>query len=84
MKNEDKILEFCNSVKKGFGTITDSLVKSEFERIYETAVESTELATLLALLEKHELLDKKKSVNKGENFYQFMHKKMKSVDGKRL
>ena len=72
------IVEFCSSVKKGFGSIMDSTVKAEFERIYETSLETNDLATLLALLEKHELLDKKKSVNKDEKFYQFKNKKMKA------
>ena len=72
----EQIVEFCNSVKKGFGTIPDSLVKKEFERIYETNIEPTNLGKLLALLEKHELIDKKHSVNKVDNFYQFMNKKM--------
>lgn len=78
MKPQEMIVEFCTSVKKGFGSISDSSVKAEFERIYETSIETTDLATLLALLERHELLDKKKSVNKDEKFYQFMYKKMKS------
>lgn len=78
MKNQEMIVEFCSAVKKGFGSITDSSVKGEFERIYETSIETTDLATLLALLEKHELLDKKRSVNKDEKFYQFMYKKMKA------
>lgn len=77
MKPQEMIVEFCTSIKKGLGSITDSSVKGEFERIYETNIESPDLATLLALLEKHNLLDKKKCVNKDEKFYQFMYKKMK-------
>lgn len=74
---EDKIVEFCNSVKKGFGSIPDSLVKAEFNRIHETTIASDDLGKLLALLEKHNLIDKKHSVNKDGSFYQFMYKKMK-------
>ena len=84
MKPQEMIVEFCSSVKKGFGSITDSAVKAEFERIYETSIQTPDLATLLALLEKHNLLDKAKSVNKDEKFYQFMYKKMKAENGKGL
>ena len=73
---DEKISEFCGSVKKGFGTISDSGVKGEFERVYETKLDSFALGKILALLEKHALLDKKHSVNCNENFYQFMYKKM--------
>ena len=73
---DNKIVEFCNSVKRGFGSIIDSSVKIEFERINESVIESSELGRLLAILEKHELLDKKKSINKGDKFYQFMYTKM--------
>lgn len=73
---DNKITAFCNSVKKGFGTILDSSVKTEFERINESSIEVEELGRLLAILEKHELLDKKKSINKGDKFYQFMYTKM--------
>jgi hypothetical protein len=78
MKSQEMIVEFCSSVKKGLGSITDSLVKTEFERVYETSLQSTDLATLLALLEKHELLDKKRCINKEPHFYQAMYKKMKA------
>jgi hypothetical protein len=73
---DDKIVDFCTSVKKGFGTIVDASVKNEFERIHESKLDSDNLGKLLALLERHELLDKKFSVNKGDKFYQFMYKKM--------
>jgi len=73
---DDKIVEFCNLVKKGFGTIIDSKVKQEFERINESNIASGDLAKLLALLEKHNLIDKKNSVNKDDKFYQFMYRKM--------
>ena len=76
MSIDDKIVEFCNSVKRGFGTISDSQVKHEFERINESKIEIGDLGKLLALLEKHSLLDKKYSVNNVDNFYQFMYKKM--------
>jgi len=72
--NNDRIINFCTSVKRGFGTIVDSSVKVEYERVYETSLHPQELSTLLALLEKHELLDKKRCVNKAPNFYQEMHK----------
>ena len=74
---EDKIVEFCNSVKKGFGSIPDSLVKTEFNRLNETVIDSSNLGKLLALLEKHNLIDKKHSINKDESFYQYMYKNMK-------
>lgn len=77
MSSQENIVKFCSSVKKGFGTIADSSVKTEFERIYETALPTNDLATLLALLEKHELLDKKRCINKEPHFYQAMYKKMK-------
>jgi hypothetical protein len=73
---DDKIVEFCTAVKKGFGTIVDAHVKVEFERIHESSLPPNELGKLLALLEKHELLDKKYSVNAGDKFYQFMYNKM--------
>lgn len=76
MKIDDQIVEFCGSVKSGFGNIADSIVKSEFERINETRIEPENLGKLLALLEKHDLLDKKFSINKEPQFYQFMYKKM--------
>ena len=60
----------------GFGTITDSSVKFEFERVYETQIDTTELAKLLALLEKNSLLDEKFSVNRQKGFYQTMYKKI--------
>lgn len=77
MSIDDKIAQFCVSVKKGFGTVTDNTVKHEFDRLNETVIESEDLGKLLALLEKHDLLDKKNSVNKGAGFYQFMYKKNK-------
>ena len=73
---DDKIVEFCTSVKTGFGTITDNLVKAEFERIYETSLKTYDLGKLLALLEKHRLLDKRFSINKDEKFYQYMYHKL--------
>lgn len=75
---DDAIVDFCNSVKKGFGTISDSSVKQEFERVTESSLGVQDLGKLLALLEKHSLLDKKHSVNKEAGFYQFMYKKMSS------
>lgn len=76
MRN-DLIINFATRVRSGFGTIKDSIVKEEFERVYETSIASAELAALLALLEKHELMDKKNSVNKQTDFYQSMFQKMK-------
>lgn len=76
--DETKIIDFCKAVKKGLGTIVDCIVQKEFDRINETRIDSHSLATLLALLEKHQLLDKKNSVNRQETFYQDMYKKMKS------
>jgi len=76
MNSHERIVEFCTSVKRGFGSIVDSTVRSEYERIYERQLEGEELATLLALLEKHELLDKKRGVNKAPTFYQTMYKKI--------
>jgi hypothetical protein len=76
MNNQEKIVEFCTSVRKGFGSIVDSIVRVEFERVYETKIEGEDLATLLALLEKHNLLDKKSCVNKEPAFYQTMYKKI--------
>lgn len=76
MKIDEQIVKFCTSVKSGFGTISDSTVRLEFERINETKIETEDLGKLLALLEKYELLDKKSSVNKEDQFYQFMYKKM--------
>ena len=73
---DDKIADFCTSIKRGLGTIVDSSVKSEFERVHESKLESMDLGKLLALLERHELLDKRFSVNKGDKFYQFMYRKM--------
>jgi hypothetical protein len=74
--NNDKFLKFCEKVMTGFGTITDSSVKFEFERVYETQIDTTELAKLLALLEKNSLLDEKFSVNRQKGFYQTMYKKI--------
>lgn len=74
---DEKIHDFCVSVKKGFGTIADSSVKREYERINEETVESITLGKLLAVLEKNMLLDKKLSVNKEAKFYQHMFKTMK-------
>jgi len=76
MKIDEQIVNFCASVKNGFGTISDSTVRIEFERINETKIETEDLGKLLALLEKYDLLDKKSSVNKEDQFYQFMYKKM--------
>lgn len=76
MNPDDKIIDFCNKVKKGFGTIVDTIVKTEYERVYEKSLSGGELATLLALLEKHELLDKKRCVNSSPKFYQQMYIKM--------
>jgi hypothetical protein len=76
MTIDDKIVKFCGSVKSGFGNIVDTSVKIEFERINETKLEPEDLGKLLALLERHELLDKKFSINKEPQFYQFMYKKM--------
>jgi hypothetical protein len=76
MKIDEQIVNFCASVKNGFGTISDSTVRVEFERINETRIETVDLGKLLALLEKYELLDKKSSVNKEDQFYQFMYRKM--------
>lgn len=75
--DQQKIVDFCNSVKKGLGTIVDTIVKTEFDRINEASIDSKSLATLLALLEKHDLLDKKHCVNKQATFYQDMYKKIK-------
>lgn len=79
MKDEKKIVEFCNSVKNGFGTIVDTIVKTEYERINESSIDPVSLVTLLALLEKHNLLDKKRCTNKEQNFYQDMYKKIKGT-----
>jgi hypothetical protein len=77
MKTEDdKIVEFCTAVKMGFGSITDSSVKKEFERLNESEIDSKSLGRLLSILEKHSLLDKKNSVNKLDNFYQVMYNRM--------
>ena len=76
MKIDEQIVNFCTAVKSGFGTISDSTVRLEFERINETKIETEDLGKLLALLERYELLDKKSSVNKEDQFYQFMYKKM--------
>lgn len=72
--NENKLVEFCYSVKNGFGTIVDSIVSVEYQRIYEEKLDTDSLASLLALLEKHDLLDKKNGVNKDKTFYQEMYK----------
>lgn len=73
---DDKLIEFCKSVKSGFGSITDTNVKSEFQRLNEKILSIEQLGKLLALLEKHELLDKKHSVNTQKDFYQIMYTKM--------
>ena len=78
MNPGDKIVNFCTAVKRGFGTIVDASVKPEYERMFESALEPKDLSTLLAILEKYDLLDKKASVNKVPGFYQNMHKKMSS------
>lgn len=77
MIEEKRIVDFCNSVRKGFGSIVDTIVKREYERINESSIDSVSLATLLALLEKHNLLDKKYSTNKSPVFYQEMYNKIK-------
>lgn len=74
--NDEKIINFCRSVNKGFGSIVDNVVKAEYERIYECKIEVKELARLLATLEKNDLLDKKRCVNSTQNFYQEMYKKI--------
>jgi hypothetical protein len=77
MKTEDdKIVQFCTAVKMGFGSIADSSVKKEYERVNESEIDSKMLGRLLAILEKHSLLDKKSSVNKQDNFYQVMYTRM--------
>ena len=82
MNPGDKIVNFCTAVKRGFGSIVDSSVKPEYERMFEQALQPRELSALLAILEKHDLLDKKTSVNKVPGFYQNMHKKV--VSGEKL
>ena len=74
--NKEDIIEFCASVKRGFGTIKDSSVKSEYQRIYENALTGEDLGYLLATLEKNDLLDKKNCVNTDPKFYQEMYKQM--------
>ena len=76
MNSQERIVEFCTKVKKGFGTIVDTIVKTEYERVYENHIDGDDLATLLALLQKHDLLDKKRCVNRSQGFYQDMRKKM--------
>ena len=76
MEKNNQLAEFCNSVQKGFGSITDTAVKTEYERVYNKKIDPNNLGRLLALLEKHSLLDKKNSVNKTEQFYLSMYKKM--------
>ena len=71
---DEKIHAFCLSVKKGFGSIPDTAVKREFERLHEEVADALVLGKLLAILEKNELLDKKVSVNKEPKFYQRMYK----------
>ena len=72
----DMFIEFCESVKNGFGSISDATVRSEFERINERKLNGNDLAKLLSLLETNDLIDKKASVNKASNFYQIMYKKL--------
>lgn len=76
MISNEQISEFCSAVKKGFGTIVDSSVKGEFERFTNVSLEPKSLGKLLAVLEHHNLLDKKRSVNVNENFYRAMYKKL--------
>ena len=76
MRNDEKIAEFCTSIKRGLGSIVDSSVKAEYERVNETKISPVELGKLLAILEKHNLLDKKLSVNRAPGFYQHMYSKM--------
>lgn len=75
-KQEIQMLDFCQRVKAGFGNITDSNVKKEFERTFESQLETPVLAELLALLESQNLLDKKHSANKQPDFYRTMKKMM--------
>jgi hypothetical protein len=76
MNSQERIVDFCTKVKKGLGTIVDTIVKTEYERVYESQIESKDLASLLALLEKHNLLDKKRGVNNAPHFYQNMYRKI--------
>ena len=76
MNTEEKIVAFCNSVKKGFGTIVDTIVKTEYERVNECKIQNADLAALLRLVEKHNLLDKKRCINSSPDFYQVMYKKI--------
>ena len=76
MNSQERIVDFCTKVKKGLGTIVDTIVKTEYERVYESQIESKDLASLLALLEKHNLLDKKRGVNNTPHFYQNMYRKI--------
>ena len=77
MKAGDKIVEFCTNIKNRNTKIIDSAVRSEFENTYVGEMEIKDLAITLALLEKHNLLDKENCVNKEPLFYQTMYKKMK-------
>ena len=81
MISNEQISEFCSAVKRGFGTIVDSSVKGEIERFAGTPVDPKTLGKLLAVLEHHSLLDKKRSVNVNENFYRSMYKKLSENNG---
>lgn len=81
-KVNHNIVEFCTSFKKENKTIVDSVVKNAYEKMYESSLEIKDLSTLLALLERHEILDKPKCVNSQPGFYQSMHKKFKNLNGK--
>lgn len=76
-EEELRLLEFCQKVKSGFGSISDTVVKKEYERVYESDMTIESLAELLALLEAQNLLDKKHSANKHPNFYRVMKKTLK-------
>ena len=75
MSSAENIKKFCSRVKNGLGTILDSQVRKEYNRIYET-VDSYDLAFLLAVLEQNSLLDKDHSVNKQPFFYRQMYQKL--------
>ena len=79
LKIDEKIVDFCTSIRKHKLLLVDSIVKESFEKAYEseeTTLPVKDHAKLLALLEKHNLLDKPKCVNKQAGFYQAMYKKM--------
>jgi hypothetical protein len=76
MMTEEQIIDFCTRIKSGLGSIVDSSVKREFERIYEVEISSKSLGLLLFILEKHDLLDKSRCVNSAPGFYSIMYEKM--------